>query len=113
LGYRRGTAKEKARLGVRAADSPKALRFIASYARASMHLHLAAWSDDGDGKLRDVDVVLCEDNRSVMIYAHHKDGRALTANFELPEPTTEDAFNASEYVTSLQGEIEADGKTEP
>ena len=111
MGYRRGTAKEKARLGVRAATS-KALRFIASYARASMHLHLAAWSDDGDGKLRDVDVVLCEDNRSVMS-THTQDGRALTANFELPEPTTEDAFNASEYVTSLQGEIEADGKTEP
>ena len=95
-------------------SSPSTLRFITTYARASLHLRLAAWSDNGDGRLRDVEAVLAEDNRSVVIYATHKDGRTLWAVFELPEPTTEEAFNPAEYVSSLQGdetEAETDGKT--
>ena len=64
-------------------DSPSSLRFITSYARASMHLHLSAWSDDGEGRLRDVEVVLCEDGRSVMIYAAHKDGAYPLGKFRI------------------------------
>ena len=40
-------------------------------AAASLRLGLAIWDDNGDGILRDVEAVLCEDLRSVMIYAVH------------------------------------------
>lgn len=97
-------------------DSPAYSRFITSYAAASMRLHLAAWEDGGDGTLRNVQVNLCEDLETAMIWATHKNGSDLYASFELLAPTTEEAFDASEYVSALQGDkhtqTEADGKTE-
>ena len=97
-------------------NSPAYLRHITSYAAASMRLRLRAWDDGGDGVLRNVQVNLCEDLKTAMIWATHKNGSDLYASFELPAPTTEEHFDASEYVAALQGdetEAEKDGKTSP
>jgi hypothetical protein len=64
-----------------------------------MRLHLAAWDDDGDGVLRDIEINLCEDFRSVMVWAVHKDGRFLGACFELPSPVTEEEFDRNYWLS--------------
>lgn len=77
-------------------------------AAASMRLHLAAWDEGDDGVLRDVQVNLCEDLKTAMIWATHKNGSDLYASFVLPASTTEEQFDASEYVAALRGDEDTD-----
>jgi hypothetical protein len=71
------------------------------FAVAALRLHLAALDAGGDGKLSNIEVVLCEDCRTVMIYAI-SNGNTLAVSFALDALTTEDAFDASKYVGALQ-----------
>ena len=79
--------------------SEACLRHIESFAAAAMRLCLAAWDDGGDGVLRDVQVSLCEDLKSVMVLATHKKGSDLYACFELPTATTEDDFDSAYWLS--------------
>ena len=90
------------------------LRHIRSYAAASMHLHLAAWHDGGDGVLRDVSVSLCEDFKTVMVYATHKDGHDVYASFELPQAVSEAEFDYGFWLAlfGADADQEAGGKAE-
>ena len=45
------------------------LTHLSSFAAASIRMKLLAWADGGDGVLRDVDVSLCEDLNTAMIWA--------------------------------------------
>jgi hypothetical protein len=95
-------------------DSPSSLRFITTNARASLHLRLATWSNNGDGRLRDVEAVLAEDNRSVVIYATHKDGRTLWASFEIAGADYGRSIQPGRirFFIADETEAETDGKTE-
>ena len=81
------------------------LTHLSSYAAASIRLRLAAWADDGDGILREVQVSLCEDGKTAMVMATHKNGDDLYASFTLPAPVAhEDEFDHSYWRSMFTGE---------
>ena len=81
------------------------LTHLSSYAAASIRLRLAAWADDGDGKIRDPQVSICEDLETVMVTATHKNGADLIACFTLPAPVAhEDEFNHAYWLSLFTGE---------
>jgi len=90
---------------VSASDREVCLRHIRSYAAASVRLHLDAWAGGGDGVLRDVQISLCEDLRSVMVMATHRDGSDIYSSFELP--TTEEDFDHNFWRLKLPGRVPA------
>ena len=75
-------------------DCKPGLEHLTTLAAAYLRLRLAA------GRLRNIDPVLCENGRSVMIYAQDQNGADLHASFELPSAITEEQFDR-EYWASV------------
>lgn len=64
------------------------LREISSFARSCLRLHLGAL--DRGGRLENIEAVLCEDQKTVMIYASVK-GEWLAVCFDVERPEESDA----------------------
>jgi hypothetical protein len=70
---------------------------LVSFGAAVLRLCLAV-----DGPLRDVEIALCEDLRSVMLYADDANGNPCAACFDLAEAqVSEDAFDRTPYVDAF------------
>jgi hypothetical protein len=67
-----------------------------SFAAACLRLHLRALNNCGDGSVREVEAVPCEDGESVMIYAVDAAGNTLAVCF-----VPDEAVDLSFYVEAF------------
>lgn len=68
----------------------------ARFFAAALWLHLQAGRDGRDGSLHDVEATLCEDDKTVLIYASDSRGEILSATYELSSPIDPASFDARE-----------------
>jgi hypothetical protein len=67
---------------------------------AAAHLRLLLAVDSR--RLRNVEAVLAEDGKTVLLLAPDGKGHWATAGFELDMPTTEDAFDGTSIIEALE-----------
>jgi hypothetical protein len=79
----------------------KTLQSLGSYAGACLQIYLQAYSLGLKHPLQDVEMVVCEDNQSVMITVPAGDGW-ITAGFDLPEIVDPETFDLGPYLEGFR-----------